>query len=54
MNFYVYELKLLDLSVKSNKIESLVQNLIAREEATHIRLLNFLVEFKQIDQNVSD
>lgn len=52
MNFYAYELKIQDQTVKSSKIESLVQDLITAEEGNHIRLLNFLAAFKQNDQNV--
>ncbi len=52
MNFYAYELQLKNQSEKSNKIQNLLESLTKKNHDTYIRILDFLVLFKQNDYEV--
>ena len=53
MNFYVYELQLKNQAVKSCKIQMLMQSLADVKHESYIRILDFLVAFKQNDHEVT-
>ena len=53
MNYYVFELQLKNQDVKSNKIQNLMQSLTEMKHETYIRILDFLVAFKQNEREVN-